>query len=110
MDDEITLKERIYKGATRPAMKGGVPLMAMLVVFLPLAIVSLWVSYLVSPVWLLLLGPMAIAAYIYMRLVTRKDDQRLQQMLMVLRLRLIHKNAKFWQARSYTPHSPRKDR
>ena len=39
-----------------------------------------------------------------MRRTTAKDDQRLKQQALRLRLALRNKNHAFWQARSYCPH------
>ena len=96
--------EAIYKGATRPAMKWGVPLMALIAVFMPVAIVGVWLTVLVSlwtaPVCALVL----LAAFGTMRQTTAKDDQRLKQQALRLRLVLRNKNRAFWHARSYCPH------
>jgi type IV secretion system protein VirB3 len=96
--------EAIYKGATRPAMLFGVPLVP-LVVLVGLAVLSImWlgpmVSWWVAPVVLLATLPLLI----WMRQVTRHDDQRLRQMFVSAKLRWHDRNHRFWQSRSYAPY------
>ena len=65
----------IFKGATRPAMKLGVPLVPLV----------------------------TLIALLCMRHVTSKDDQRFRQMFVALKLRLHDRNRRFWRSRSYAP-------
>lgn len=96
--------EAIYKGATRPAMKMGVPLVplvllsgiSMLLIMWGGALISWWIALAV----LLVVGPMLL----WMRLVTAKDDQRFRQMFVAAKLRLHDRNGRLWHARSYTPN------
>ena len=96
--------EAIYKGATRPAMKLGVPLVPLVVLF-GLAMLSiLWVGTLLSwwvvPVVLATVVP----ALAWMRFVTRKDDQRFRQIFIALKLRIRDRNRRLWRSRSYAPY------
>lgn len=95
--------EAIYKGATRPAMKLGVPLVPLVALFGSGMLLIVWggtlFSWWVAPGVLLLLLP----TLAWMRFVTSRDDQRLRQMLVALKLRLHDRNRRFWQARSYAP-------
>lgn len=101
------LQEPIFKGATRPAMKAGVPLVVLLAVFLPAILVSAWLTVLVT-LWAL---PVVIAVlvplYAWMRWVTYKDDQRLQQMQIKLLLVLKNRNRRLWKSRSYSSYRAR---
>jgi type IV secretion system protein VirB3 len=56
-------------------------------------------SWWIAPV--ILVG--AIMTLIWMRIVTKKDDQRLRQVFMRLQLTLPQANRGFWKARSYAP-------
>jgi type IV secretion system protein VirB3 len=95
--------EAIYKGATRPAMKLGIPLVPLVVLFGAGMLVILWSGVLASW-WIALAIAVAIApAVLWMRFVTAKDDQRFRQMFVALRLRLYDRNGRFWRARSYSP-------
>lgn len=93
--------EAIYKGATRPAMKAGVPLVPLVVLCGAGMLVVLWVGTLVS--WWALPAVLAamLPSWIAMRHITRRDDQRLHQWALAARLRWRDRNHRFWQARSY---------
>ena len=97
------MSEPIYKGATRPAMLLGVPMVPLVIllgagllgVFWGAAVVGLWLSLVI----LAALGPTAL----WMRRITATDDQRLLQMGLLARLHLAQRNRRLWQARSYSP-------
>ena len=95
--------EAIYKGATRPAMKLGIPLVPLVVLFGVGMLLVMWggvlVSWWLSLVVLLAIGP----ALAWMRFVTTQDDQRFRQMFIAMKLRLHDRNHRLWQARSYAP-------
>lgn len=97
------LDEAIYKGATRPAMKLGVPLVPLVLACGGTLLTVLWggtlISWWIAPAALVVL----LTALIAMRLVTARDDQRLRQWAMAFRLGLRDGNRAFWQARSYSP-------
>lgn len=114
MNDEALICEVVYKGATRPPMKWGVPLIALVGVFMPAVIVTLWatmagifllgrVGLLVAPACAVLIG----LAFMWMRWVTSRDDQRLNQFLTSLKLRSANPNRGLFGARSYSPYRAR---
>jgi len=95
--------EAIYKGATRPAMKLGIPLVPLVVLVGTGMLLALWGGLLVSS-WvaagvLLTIAPMLL----WMRWVTARDDQRFRQMFLALRLRMSDRSRRFWHAHSYSP-------
>lgn len=96
--------EAIYKGATRPAMKLGVPLVPLVVVFGLAMLAILWIGTLVT--WWVM--PVVIAGVVptlaWMRFVTRKDDQRIRQIFIAAKLRLRERNRRLWRCRSYSPY------
>lgn len=95
--------EAIYKGATRPAMKLGIPLVPLVVLFGTAMLLIMWGGALISW-WIALAVLLAVVpALLWMRLVTAKDDQRFRQMFVAMKLRLHDRNGLFWQARSYAP-------
>jgi type IV secretion system protein VirB3 len=95
--------ETIYKGATRPAMKLGIPLVPLVVMFGTGMLAIIWCGILVSW-WLSAAIAAAIAPTLFwMRFVTAKDDQRFNQMFVALKLRLYDRNHRLWRARSYSP-------
>jgi len=95
--------EAIYKGATRPAMKLGIPLVPLVVLFGTGMLLVLWGGLLVS--WWVAFGVVLAFAPIllWMRWVTARDDQRFRQMFIATKLRLHDRNRRFWHARSYAP-------
>ena len=96
--------EAIYKGATRPAMKLGIPLVPLVVLFGTGLLLIMWVGPLLS--WWIV--PVVLAGVVpalgWMRFVTNKDDQRFRQMFVAARLRLRDRNGRFWRSRSYSPY------
>lgn len=95
--------EAIYKGATRPAMKLGIPLVPLVVLFGTSMLLIMWGGALLSW-WLALAVLLAVApALAWMRFVTAKDDQRFRQMFLAMKLRLHDRNHRLWHARSYAP-------
>ena len=95
--------EAIYKGATRPAMKLGIPLVPLVVLAGLGLLLAMWGGILVSW-WIAVAVVLAIGpALLWMRLVTAKDDQRFRQLFVAFKLRLHDRNRRFWRARSYAP-------
>ena len=95
--------EAIYKGATRPAMLMGIPLVPLVVLLGVCMLLVMWGGVLVSR-WLALAVVVAtLPALAWMRFVTKRDDQRLRQMFVATRLRLRDRGQRLWHARSYSP-------
>ena len=84
--------EAIYKGATRPAMKLGIPLVPLVVLMGTGMLLIMWGGLLVS--WWIALAVLIalLPSLLWMRWVTHKDDQRLRQMFVSTRLRLCDRN------------------
>jgi type IV secretion system protein VirB3 len=95
--------EAIYKGATRPAMKLGIPLVPLVVLFGTGMLLIMWGGIFLS--WWVSLGVLVaiVPALAWMRFVTARDDQRFRQMFVAAKLRLHDRNRRFWRARSYSP-------
>jgi type IV secretion system protein VirB3 len=95
--------EPIYKGATRPAMLLGIPLVPLVLLFGTALLLAMWGGALVS--WWVAVGValLLVPALLWMRTVTAKDDQRFRQVFVALKLRLHDRNQRLWQARSYAP-------
>ena len=96
-------QETIYKGATRPAMKFGIPLVPLVVLFGAGMLLIVWGGVLLSWWIAVVVLAAALPALAWMRFVTRKDDQRFRQIFVAGKLRLHDRNRYFWQARSYAP-------
>ncbi|ACB33143.1 type IV secretory pathway VirB3 family protein [Leptothrix cholodnii SP-6] len=97
------LAEAIYKGATRPAMKLGIPLVPLVVLFGGGMLLIVWGGTLLSW-WLSLAVLLALVpALLWMSWVTARDEQRFRQMAIATKLKLHDRNHAFWCARSYSP-------
>ena len=95
--------EAIYKGATRPAMKFGIPLVPLVMMLGCAMLTILWGGLLVS--WWITAGVVAglLPALAWMRCATHHDDQRFRQFFVAAKLSLTDRNRRFWHARSYAP-------
>ena len=95
--------ETIYKGATRPAMKLGIPLVPLVVLFGGGMLLMMWGGILVS--WWIALGVLMsfVPTLVWMRWVTSRDEQRFRQIFIALKLLMHDRNRRFWRARSYSP-------
>ena len=95
------MREPIYKGATRPAVSMGIPLVPFILATAAAAMLGMYALILIGP-WATL--PVAFAylpAMAWMRRVTKKDDQRLRQILLRLRLGLAAASKVWGGARSF---------
>jgi type IV secretion system protein VirB3 len=97
------MPEAIYKGATRPAMKMGIPLVPLVLVFGGGMLLVMWGGTLLSWWVAVAVALSLLPALLWMRWVTAKDDQRFRQLSVALKLRLHDRNRRLWQARSYAP-------
>jgi len=103
------MREEIFKGATRPALVFGVPLVPAVLVG-GLGILLTTYAFVLARS-LVIAGALFIvvaAAWIWMYLVTRRDDQRLMQQLLRLRMRQSPAGLRVWGGRlSYASHALR---
>jgi type IV secretion system protein VirB3 len=84
-------------------MKLGIPLVPLVVLIGVTGLVVLWGGLLVSG-WIAVVAlGLALPALVWMRWITRLDDQRFRQMALLLRLQLADHNRRLWRARSYSP-------
>ncbi|WP_199542579.1 VirB3 family type IV secretion system protein [Paraburkholderia kururiensis] len=97
-----SLKDPVFKGCTRPAMLWGVPLVPALVTGGGMLIPAIWALLASPPMGVAILFLM-IPVFVAMRLVTRRDDQRLAQYALRFRMRLQQRNRRLWGAHAYTP-------
>lgn len=96
------LRDPVFKGCTRPAMLWGVPLVPFLIVGGGMLIPGIWALLASPPLGVGLLFLM-IPVFITMRVITRRDDQRLAQYALRLRLVVRQRNRRFWESHAYVP-------
>lgn len=99
------MREVIYKGATRPPVLFGVPLVPGMIVAGAGSVAGAWSAFLLHSAWYLAaVAALVLPALAWMRMVTKKDDQRVLQYLRWLQLTLLHRNRALWGGcRSYSP-------
>ncbi len=93
---KLTAVDPLFKGCTRPAMLIGVPMIPMIVVCSAIFLPGMWILLFVGPVGLvLILGVLPVCIW-WMREVTKKDDYRLEQLLLRWSLRIRQVNGALW--------------
>lgn len=84
-------------------MVWGVPLVPLAAACVPLLVVGMWGLWLAPKVGMAALLCL-LPAFFVMRWITKKDDQRLMQLLLRMQMRVRQKNRRFWRdASSYSP-------
>lgn len=104
------MREAIYKGATRPAIVLGVPLLPALGLIGAGGLVGAWGAFLVSRWCLALAALIVIPGIAWMRLLTQQDDQRVRQHWHRGLLALRCANRSLWSCRSYSSLAYREHR
>jgi len=103
MNEDRVPVEPIYKGATRPPTIFGVPLAPFLLVAGSHFLLGMYLMVYASAAWTGVVAAVALPLLLWMRLITKKDDQRLRQVLLAAKLALACPNRRFWRCRSYSP-------
>jgi len=101
-----SLRDPVFKGCTRPAMLWGVPLVPTLMVGGGMLIPAIWALLASPPLGAGMLFLM-IPVFVAMRIITRRDDQRLAQYALRLRLVVRQRNRHFWGSHAYLPVRPK---
>ncbi|MGC4097981.1 MAG: VirB3 family type IV secretion system protein [Nitrospira sp.] len=97
-------RDPIFKGCTRPAMLAGVPLVPMVLSMIASFLAGMWSFYFLSGYLVVVIAFSTSAMIISMRDMTKRDDQRIRQMLLQARMRLRHRTSRsLWSAISYGP-------
>lgn len=97
-------KDPLFKGCTRPSMLADVPMVPFLVVTGLIVLAMMYTFILVNVFTSLGIFLLYVPIYVWLRLITKKDDQRLNQMMLKLRMRLRMKAARRgWGAVTYSP-------
>lgn len=95
----------LFKGATRPAMVFGVPLLPFVLCTLAAAILTIYTLVFLKEVWLTLAWVMVYAiVFLWMRAISKLDPWRLNQVLLRLRIRRSRGNSRLWHGVSFSPY------
>lgn len=99
-----TFDDPIFRGCTRPAMLARVPMLPFLLVTGTFLLLAIWTLYLVSGYLALFIVLGYVPLLIAMREATKKDDQRLRQLMLQLRMRWRqYLTRRLWGAYTYSP-------
>jgi len=101
MQERIAV-EPIYKGATRPPTIFGVPLVPFLLVAASGFLAGMYLLVYSNGAWAGVVTGFVLPLFFWMRLITKKDDQRLRQVMLAVKLALGCPNRHFWMCRSYS--------
>ncbi len=96
------IKNTLFKGSTRPPMQWGVPLLPFILICFPIIIISFYSSLFSIKMGLVILF-LIIPIFLFLKEITKKDDQRLLQHLLRLKMILKQRNRTFWNSTSYSP-------
>lgn len=98
------LRDKLFKGCTRPAMFASVPMMPFFLVTGAFVVAGMYAFLLIGPLLLLFLVVLYVPIYATMMLVTKKDDQRLSQLFLRMRMRVrLAAGRVQWGAITYSP-------
>ncbi len=93
----------VFRGCTRPPMFLGVPMIPVILVT-GLAIIGAMLGLFVSPYIAVAVVTVYVPIYAWMRVVTKADDQRLNQLILRLRMRArMQASRRHWGALTYVP-------
>jgi type IV secretion system protein VirB3 len=95
------VREQIYKGATRPAVWLGVPLIPFIVATGLAFLVAMWGMFCFGLTVLVFVGAIYAPSIAWMAHITKKDDQRLKQWMLRAQLGLRARVRVWGGARSY---------
>jgi len=99
----MTYRDPVFRGCTRPAMFLGAPMIPVMLLIgasVLIGMLGLFVSVFV-PIAVI---PIAVPIYAWMRTVAKADDQRLNQLILRLRMRVrMRAGRRFWGALTYVP-------
>jgi len=94
---------RVFKGATRPPMIGGVPptpiVVWSLITVMPMAVFVIARIYFLALVFILVF----LTGFFWLRLISKKDGWRFKQEFLRFRLRARKGNPQIWGGISYSP-------
>lgn len=99
----MTYRDPVFRGCTRPPMFLGAPMVPIIMVT-GLAVLFAMLGLYVSPYISIAVITAYVPIYAWMRVVTKTDDQRLNQLVLRVRMRTRMQGARrFWGALTFIP-------
>ena len=107
----MNYRDTIFKGATRPAMMAGVPVVPFILVVGAHILAGMWGMILLGFFMAAAVALSCVTCVLVMRYISSQDDQRLLQHMLVIRgfpakRNLLHWGAKSYSASKYSRRSP----
>jgi type IV secretion system protein VirB3 len=99
-------QDPLFKGATRPAMKWGVPVVPFGVSFIAFLLLGMYASFLVGIGLTLALWVFYVPLFLIMRQMVKHDDQAFRLLFLKLKFRArtyCNGSARFWRSTPYAP-------
>ncbi len=94
----------IFKGATRPAMVLGIPLLPLIICCMTGLLLSIWSLLLLGQLICFLTLACNVTLLLYMRIICKHDDQKLHQLMLQLQSKSARRNIDYWGCQSSSPH------
>lgn len=93
----------IFKGATRPAMVLGIPLLPLIICSMSGLVLSIWALLLIGGIFCILILGTTFSLLVYMRFICKLDDQKLHQIILQLQSKKAKQNFNYWACKSSSP-------
>ena len=99
----MTYRDPVFRGCTRPPMFLGVPMIPF-ILLTGFAVLAGMLLLFLNALLTILVIALYLPIFVWMRMATRQDDQRLHQLMLRLRMRARMSGARsHWGALTYTP-------
>ena len=99
----MDFRDRIFKGATRPAMMFGIPIVPFILIVGTNLLLIAWTFTLVSGFLALAIAMSLVVQIIVLRQINSNDNHKLSQYFLYFREFRHRKNQKHWKAHSISP-------
>ena len=107
-DTAMDNQDLIFKGATRPAMMAGVPIVPFILAVGVHLLAAVWAMAFIGAFVMFIIMMACVMNVFFMRYISSQDDQRLLQHLLRLKSIAGRRNSKHWGAHSISPTDYRK--
>jgi type IV secretion system protein VirB3 len=93
----------VFKGATRPAMMLGIPVVPLILVAGIHMLIAMWLFMAHQIMLVVLMGTSCAICIVLMRYITSQDDHRLNQYLLWVKSTALRRNANYWGSGTLSP-------
>jgi type IV secretion system protein VirB3 len=104
----MAYEDVVFKGATRPAMMLGVPIVPFILVVGAHLLLAIWVMVLASMFACFVILAAGVLNVFVLRHITSNDEQRLNQYLLRMKSIAGRRNKAYWGAHSASPNDYRR--